>query len=1052
MSLDIYINDELLDLDSDKGIGLTFQIGSVLNPGNRAGNLSNKFNAPKTKRNTEILSNLSNINSVTNLPYERNSGKIIQDGIEIFPDGFAIIESTGSDYSITIYSGNVSFFDLIKGRNVNELDWLLSCHDWTIANIIASFSNTDNYIYPMVDWGFNVQLLNNTITQNADAIIPVLYIKDVITKMASNVGYEVKGTFPLSSEWQRLILTPNQFGYSEDVVNNVTGFMDTVSVIPSTPLDVLSICNSTGAALFQNIIIFLTNIQGALFSQTLLAPRFIPDNYYLGNFTLNAQGFFSGYVPTLGEHIYNNGNRDYNHANINETHLSWMHRRPGFSEQLIFVQNIESGSPIQLSTNANGATASIVSMTETLGGYVAWSISNNPVELNLYDITLATSSVIYSNAGASSELVYLKIWNGRIVFRDITVGGGLFMYDISSGTTKTIQLGTGGAIGTILDHNGNYCVWEDPVANDINIFDYVAGTNTLIQNGGGFSGMSTCKVLGDYATYWDTSLDKMVSYKISTSTLTNILIDPTDSCRQQARTLTKLSFGTNNGDLHYYDLITNTLTTIGAVTDFSGGAVSQVDRFISMNEDNIAFIRNNADDVSFYNIVSTVITLIQSQTSNLDWVIIGKSNVVTYHRILPLARVQTYRIDTASIIVTANNVPNNFNVLGKAYTNDRFIFTADQGLSSSPLDRVSTIEPIFNPISVDLTLVIKEDGNIIYSVTDNHLITFNGAYNLYLNPTSVYVKSGSVYTAELFIDADRDETINFGLDYSLTISSFSFSASNSIPYLAKLDMATFYNIEQEKILTDIMNQYSLTIQTDEVTKQVFLTPLDELNNNLSQSINWNEKINLETIPNVKYQLGSYGQKNYFRYAEDEDVITDTGIGSFDVADENLPLVKDVIKLNATGVVADLRLANEHTPTIPFITAINNNFFDQKKSRILLLDKITKTINWQNTVNSDTGISTTLPLSYFNKSGKNDNLDFESLLQNNYSVLRGMLNQVKFISAGFRLTEVDIANLDFTIPIYLDVHISDIHINGYFYINKISNFKRNETTKVDLIRL
>ena len=87
-----------------------------------------------------------------------------------------------------------------------------------------------------------------------------------------------------------------------------------------------------------------------------------------------------------------------------------------------------------------------------------------------------------------------------------------------------------------------------------------------------------------------------------------------------------------------------------------------------------------------------------------------------------------------------------------------------------------------------------------------------------------------------------------------------------------------------------------------------------------------------------------------------------------------------------------------------------------------------------------------------KDGKTDSLDFPSLINENYNVLMGIMEQVKFISAAFKLNEVDIANLDFTIPIYLDVHYSEININGYFYINKISNFKKNSDTKVDLIRL
>ena len=201
MSLDIYINEELLQLNENKGIGLTYQIGSILNPGNRAGNLSNNFKVPKTRRNTEILGNLSNINSATNVPYQRNTAKIIQDGVEVFPGGFAVVDSTGSDYKITVYSGNVSFFDLIKGANISDLDLSDLCLDWTVSNVIASFNNTEGLIFPIVDWGNDIELLDNTTLQNSNALIPVLFVKEVLTRIADSVDYEIKGTFPDFEQW-----------------------------------------------------------------------------------------------------------------------------------------------------------------------------------------------------------------------------------------------------------------------------------------------------------------------------------------------------------------------------------------------------------------------------------------------------------------------------------------------------------------------------------------------------------------------------------------------------------------------------------------------------------------------------------------------------------------------------------------------------------------------------------------------------------------------------------------------------------------------------------
>ena len=1056
MSLDIYINEKLLQLNSNKGIGLTFQIGSILNPGNRAGNLSNKFSVPKTRQNTEILENLSNINSATNIPYQRNTGKIVQDGIEIFPDGFAIIDSTSKDYEITIYSGNVSFFDLIKGANINELDWTDLAEDWTVSNVIAAFNNTDGFIYPIIDWGDGVQLLDNTTLQNSNALIPVLFMKEVLTRIAASVGYEIKGTFPDFEQWGRLLLTPNQFGYLDSEINKNTGVAQDVITTPLTDINVQSICDfGSSVDYFLNIPLVYQNINGDNFNQ-ITGADFTPDNTYFGTFSLNAQGFFNGMIPVKGEDILQSGTlyNDFKSSNINDNYVSWINNRSGFTEQKVWIENLnDTAAPLEIASNSFSAQG-ISAMTETSGGYVAYSLgTSGQTDVQLYEISTQTITQIYINALGNNPVEFLKIWNGKVIINDRDINGGLFVYDIGTATLKTVT--TTNDTGSELDSNGDFVVWEQPSSNDIFIWDYATATNLLIENGGAFSGMNTCHVLGDYATYWDTSLDKMVSYKISTATLTNIIIDNSETVQGSARTLRALSFAYQSGQLFYYDLITDTLTTPGTETNCTVQGVGNIpDQYIDMNEDFVVYRYNSTDQINAYDISGASAFTIVVETAAIEWVKIGQCTDITTHNIGgTVDEIKQFDITSGVPVLfeTILNV-NTVTSMNRAIGNDRVIFTNDSGLSSSVEDRASIIEPVPIPIKANIEIIIKENGIEIYSA--NEILSspnLNNPYNLTINPGTIIVNSGDVYSVEMFIEANRDESIDYPLQYSLLVSSFSFQANCSIPYGAKLRIENFYNLDQEIPFKDVMNQYSLTIQTDEVAKQIFLTPLDQLNKNLSKAINWNKKINLNSPPSVKYKIGSYGQTNYLNYQKDDDVLIDLGRGSFAIDNFSLPLTKELITLNSAAVESELRLLNEVTPTIPFQSTYGA-CFDSKKPRILLLDKVTKTIDWKNTINSDTGTSTELPLSYFIKDTKTDNLDFESLIEENYNVLTGIMNQVKFISAGFRLTEVDIANLDFTIPIFLDVHYSEIHINGYFYINKISNFKKNATTKVDLIRL
>jgi len=74
---------------------------------------------------------------------------------------------------------------------------------------------------------------------------------------------------------------------------------------------------------------------------------------------------------------------------------------------------------------------------------------------------------------------------------------------------------------------------------------------------------------------------------------------------------------------------------------------------------------------------------------------------------------------------------------------------------------------------------------------------------------------------------------------------------------------------------------------------------------------------LEKTPKTTYQLSNYAQLNYLKYADDEDVPENTGRGSIAVDDKTLPQAKDLIVLNSAGVIASIRVGNQHTPTIPF---------------------------------------------------------------------------------------------------------------------------------------
>jgi hypothetical protein len=67
--LQLYINDQLVDLNDDSPIALTFQINNLAEVQNQQGNTSNQFKLPLTQRNRQILGFPDDIAFTTNAPY-----------------------------------------------------------------------------------------------------------------------------------------------------------------------------------------------------------------------------------------------------------------------------------------------------------------------------------------------------------------------------------------------------------------------------------------------------------------------------------------------------------------------------------------------------------------------------------------------------------------------------------------------------------------------------------------------------------------------------------------------------------------------------------------------------------------------------------------------------------------------------------------------------------------------------------------------------------------------------------------------------------------------
>ncbi len=200
--LQLYLNDELVDLADDSPVALTFQINNLAEVKNQQGNTSNQFKLPLTQRNRQILGFPDDVAFTTALPYNNYQAKIIQDGLEIVPSGLAILNNIEQDSAaITVLSGNVDFFDSLDVKIYDMGDSTTPIgkqglftpfdHTWDLATVVASQSNTSGWIWPVVDYGRIAPDFSNNPQVDVRYLRPGFFLKTAIDLFVKSAGYRI---------------------------------------------------------------------------------------------------------------------------------------------------------------------------------------------------------------------------------------------------------------------------------------------------------------------------------------------------------------------------------------------------------------------------------------------------------------------------------------------------------------------------------------------------------------------------------------------------------------------------------------------------------------------------------------------------------------------------------------------------------------------------------------------------------------------------------------------------------------------------------------------
>lgn len=192
MSLELIVNGNLLEVSRSTPMALTYVANDLAELRNRQSNHTNRFKLPLTRRNRELLELPEIITSETLIPYQSSDAIVIQDGVQIVPEGLFEILQVQDMIDAQVISGNNGFFDKIKNKDLRDLDLSAFNHTWDLTTVIASRNNTaaDGYIYPLINYG-NLTGTSNTFDVRLQPAS--VFWKTILDQIHVDAGYSKTG-------------------------------------------------------------------------------------------------------------------------------------------------------------------------------------------------------------------------------------------------------------------------------------------------------------------------------------------------------------------------------------------------------------------------------------------------------------------------------------------------------------------------------------------------------------------------------------------------------------------------------------------------------------------------------------------------------------------------------------------------------------------------------------------------------------------------------------------------------------------------------------------
>lgn len=241
-------------------------------------------------------------------------------------------------------------------------------------------------------------------------------------------------------------------------------------------------------------------------------------------------------------------------------------------------------------------------------------------------------------------------------------------------------------------------------------------------------------------------------------------------------------------------------------------------------------------------------------------------------------------------------------------------------------------------------------------------------------------------------------------------------------------------------IKSIAQLFGCILIADEDNKTVEFFSFQKLYDNIGFAKDWTSKVVNINTSNWNTRGGKYAQSTFFRYTNENGIEERNAEYNLVIDDSTLPKESILVQPNYSSTLNVTKMTDLLIPQITRFNDDNKVDNSNSKQRILQVDSVGRNITYY------TGAAPIISKSNC-VTGYFEQLDWSNFLFNAaYRLLTSVTTQYKELTVQIMLNAVDIQQLDFRLPIYLE------QFNAHFYITRISDWQLETPTKVVLLKL